>query len=305
MSTNDARSGSDAAYDQALALRARGDLAGAEAVLRRADAAGNGPSANLLGVVLAEQGADPTAVIEAFRRAEERGHAPAAFNLAELHWSAGTLDVAAKALERAVAAGLDGADEALNALQWHRDTLRHADMPDDGAWAQPPDGLPAPLVARALVEEGRLRARAGHGNGAIAAFGRADALGHPGAAHDLGRLLLARAQSAFDPPADPSEAAAFWVTSGWLDTPDAREGAAALGRAGDRGHAEGAATLAQVLAERGDRPGTVAALRRAAELGHRGAAGELERLAQEEQQAAGVESPGPRVRIRLPPRPEL
>jgi TPR repeat protein len=77
-----------------------GDLAGAEDAFRRADDRGDAAAAFSLGGLLAERG-DLAGAEDAFRRADERGHVAGVFNLGVLLEERGDLAGAEAAYRRA------------------------------------------------------------------------------------------------------------------------------------------------------------------------------------------------------------
>ncbi|GLY85939.1 tetratricopeptide repeat protein [Actinoallomurus iriomotensis] len=85
-------------------LEEQGDLAGAEAAYRKADALGSGEGASNLGVLLFERGAVEEAE-EVLRRSDERGHPMGTFRLGFLLDSAGDAEGAEQAYRRAVERG--------------------------------------------------------------------------------------------------------------------------------------------------------------------------------------------------------
>jgi tetratricopeptide (TPR) repeat protein len=84
-----------------VALRDRGDLAGAEQAFRRADERGSPEGALSLGVLLRERG-DLTGAEQAFRRADERDSPEGAVNLGAMLLDQGDLAGAQEALRRAL-----------------------------------------------------------------------------------------------------------------------------------------------------------------------------------------------------------
>lgn len=159
---------------------AAGDLAGAEAAYREADALGDAEGAILLGLILQRRGALSEAT-DAFLRAETRGHREAGSCLGNLLADTGDIEGAKAAYQRSIAAGSSdavlnlgltlaqagAADEALPYLRTAQDNGDPA-----AAWA----------VGKILEDKDDLK-------GAATAYRQGAVGGIPAAAYGLGVVL--------------------------------------------------------------------------------------------------------------------
>jgi len=270
-----------------------------------------------LGISLEERG-DHAAAIDAFRRADARGHAGAAFNLGVLLVTTGDLGGAEAAFARADERGDAGAACNLGVLLEHRDAEtearlaygraderghavgvwnlgclleRQGDLAGAKAAYQRAERRGEPMAAYDL---GLLLERTGDRAGAGEAYVRADQHGHARAPFNLGCLLaragdLAGAGVAFaraDERGDPDGAYNLGVLL--EEAGDVTGAQLAFRRADERGHALGAWNLGHLLARRGDRAGAKAAYRRADERGYAAGACDLGLLLNQEGDRAGA-----------------
>ena len=109
-----------------MLLAEHGALAEAEAAFRRADERGDAVAAFNLGVLLEDRGALAEAEA-AYRRADERGDADGAFRLAVLLKERGALDEAAAAYDRASGRGHNAAARDLGVLLVEQGALTDAE----------------------------------------------------------------------------------------------------------------------------------------------------------------------------------
>jgi MYXO-CTERM domain-containing protein len=245
-------------------LEGAGNLRGAEDAFRRAHQRGHPTAAFELGVLLARQG-DRAGSVEAFRQADQRGHPEAAFNLGVLLVEAGDLPGAHDAF--AMADDRGDADAAYNVgalLEEHGD-LTGAELAYRRADQR---GHPA-----AAFNLGVLLLQSGDPGAAEDAFGRSDDRGVPEAACNLGVLLeqrgdLTGAEAAYRRADERGHAVGGWNLGSLLEQRGDRAGAkAAYQRADERGYAAGACNLGLMLQQEGDRAGALQALERAGEHG--------------------------------------
>jgi len=92
----------EGARELGLALKARGDVAGAEAAFRRADERGSASGSLALGLLLRDQRNDPQGAEAAFQRAEQRGHPKGALNLIDFYAARDESAAADRARERTI-----------------------------------------------------------------------------------------------------------------------------------------------------------------------------------------------------------
>jgi tetratricopeptide (TPR) repeat protein len=114
-------------YQLGSLLHARGDLEGAEAAYRRADQRGHAEAAFSLGSLLLTERGDLEGAEAAYRRADQRGHAEAALHLGALLHARGDLEGAEAAYRRADQRGHAGAAFNLGLLLERRGDLEGAD----------------------------------------------------------------------------------------------------------------------------------------------------------------------------------
>lgn len=222
--------------------RAReGDRAGAKEAFRRADERGHAAGAFELGALLAEEG-DRAGAKDAFGRADERGHPSAAFDLGALLLQDGDDAGAEDAFRRADARGDAAAASNLGVLLEQRGDFAAAReayrRADERGHAVGADNL------------GTMLEQDGDPIGAMEAYRRADRRGDPLGAYHLGVMLEREGD---------------------------REGAKeAYQRADELGNPDAACNLGLMLHEEGDQAGAVQAFQRAEEQG----SGEVAELAQ-------------------------
>lgn len=210
---------------------------------RQEDEAGSAEGAMQLGSLLKRRG-DTAGALEAFARAEGRGHPEAPGMIGVIHEEQGALDIAIPAYRRAVAMGSQ---------------------------------LAAFNLGLVLVNQGDEL-------GALEAWSNGDRSGDAECSANLGSLLLRRgdaaaAEAAFVRADQGGSAHGAWRLGEFLEGQERFDEALATYRRGaDRGSAEAAFSLAAVLIKLDDMPGAVPALERAQELGHPHAADMLERL---------------------------
>lgn len=214
-------------------LRRRADLAGAEAAWRAADGRGSAAAAYELGVLLHDRG-DYEGAEAAYRRAEERGNSDGAAGLGfllQLRWD---LEGAEAAFRRAERGGSAEGTAGLGTLLREQGDLDGAEAAyrraDQGGGRIGAVNLGAVL----LMERGDL-------DGAEAAGRRAEERGSADAGLVLGLVLKQRG--------------------------DLQAAMAAFDRAEECGSVDGAALLGLMLQEAGDEEGAEAAYRRADERG--------------------------------------
>jgi peptidoglycan hydrolase-like protein with peptidoglycan-binding domain/TPR repeat protein len=166
----DARGSADGAFNLAGLLLERGDVEAAMAAYHRADERGDAMAAATLGLLLLEQG-DEVAALDAYARADERGDVGSAVNLGVLCERRGDLVGAEAAYRRADARG--SADGAFNlgALLEERGDLTDAIAAYHRADER--GDTTAALHAGLLLE------RRGHLRDALAAFQRAQRSDQP------------------------------------------------------------------------------------------------------------------------------
>ena len=239
----------------------RNDFERAERAFRRADEGGHARAAFHLGLLLASRGDDEGAE-DAFRRAHEHGDADGSVMLGSLLEARGdesrAEEVYRQADERGHTRGLGAFLERRGDENAAEGVYRRADEHGD------------PEAALML---GLLLKRRGDERGAANAFRRADERGSAEAAYRLGVLLGERrditgAEAAYRRADRRGHAAAAFNLGILLRERRDNDGArSAYQRADERGHPGAASNLGVLLARAGDEAGAEAAFRRADDRG--------------------------------------